>query len=106
MDKYPLLRDQVKKVVVQHGRKGEAKSKDQVLMYIIYSGVFFYIIRVTREREMHRAVVVGNIFKSDVYWYVSIQGSQWNAIFFLNLGLGGVSSVNFFWEWKTRENSF
>ena len=34
MDKYPLLRDQVKKIVVQHGRKGEAKSKDQVLMYM------------------------------------------------------------------------
>ncbi|XP_073243660.1 dynamin-1-like [Porites lutea] len=34
MDKYPLLRDQVKKIVVQHGRKGEAKSKDQVLMFI------------------------------------------------------------------------
>ncbi|CAH3017078.1 unnamed protein product [Porites evermanni] len=31
MDKYPLLRDQVKKIVVQHGRKGEAKSKDQIL---------------------------------------------------------------------------
>jgi len=31
MDKYPLLRDQVEKIVVQHGRKGEAKSKDQVL---------------------------------------------------------------------------
>ena len=30
MDKYPLLRDQVEKIVVQHGRKGEAKSKDQV----------------------------------------------------------------------------
>ena len=54
MDKYPLLRDQVKKIVVQHGRNGEAKCKDQVLMYIICSGVFFffYIIRVTREREM------------------------------------------------------
>ena len=32
MDKYPLLRDQVEKIVVQHGRKGEAKSKDQVLL--------------------------------------------------------------------------
>lgn len=32
MDKYPLLRDQVEKIVVQHGRKGEAKSKDQVLI--------------------------------------------------------------------------
>ena len=31
MDKYPLLRDQVEKIVVQHGRKGEVKSKDQVL---------------------------------------------------------------------------
>ena len=41
MDKYPLLRDQVKKIVVGHGRKGEAKSKDQVLMYIICIGVFF-----------------------------------------------------------------
>ena len=43
MDKYPLLRDQVEKIVVQHGRKGEAKSKDQVLMYIICSGVFFIL---------------------------------------------------------------
>ncbi|CAH3166704.1 unnamed protein product [Porites lobata] len=34
MDKYPLLRDQVKKIVVQHGRKGEAKSKDQVKRFI------------------------------------------------------------------------
>ena len=41
MDKYPLLRDQVEKIVVQHGRKGEAKSKDQVLVYIICSGFFF-----------------------------------------------------------------
>lgn len=32
MDKYPLLREQVEKIVVQHGRKGEAKSKDQVLI--------------------------------------------------------------------------
>lgn len=32
MDKYPLLRDQVEKIVVQHGRKGEVKSKDQVLI--------------------------------------------------------------------------
>lgn len=30
IDKYPLLRDQVEKIVVEHGRKGEAKSKDQV----------------------------------------------------------------------------
>ena len=43
MDKYPLLRDQVKKIVVEHGRKGEAKSKDQVLMYIICIGVFFIL---------------------------------------------------------------
>ena len=43
MDKYPLLRDQVKKIVVEHGRKGEAKSKDQVLMYIICIGVFFFL---------------------------------------------------------------
>ncbi|CAH3017079.1 unnamed protein product [Porites evermanni] len=34
MDKYPLLRDQVEKIVVQHGRKGEAKSKDQVKTFI------------------------------------------------------------------------
>ena len=46
MDKYPLLRDQVEKIVVQHGRKGEAKSKDQVLDGVICSGVFFNIIRV------------------------------------------------------------
>ena len=31
MEKYPMLRDQVEKIVVQHGRKGEAKSKEQVL---------------------------------------------------------------------------
>lgn len=30
IEKYPLLRDQVEKIVVEHGRKGEAKSKDQV----------------------------------------------------------------------------
>ena len=30
MEKYPLLRDQVEKIVVQHGRKGETKSKEQV----------------------------------------------------------------------------
>ncbi|KAM7439843.1 Dynamin-related GTPase protein [Porites harrisoni] len=34
MDKYPLLRDQVEKIVVQHGRKGETKSKDQVKTFI------------------------------------------------------------------------
>ncbi|KAK2551884.1 Dynamin-1 [Acropora cervicornis] len=34
MEKYPLLRDQVEKIVVQHGRKGEAKSKDQVKTFI------------------------------------------------------------------------
>ena len=34
MDKYPLLRDQVEKIVVQHGRKGEAKSKEQVLGWL------------------------------------------------------------------------
>ena len=43
MDKYPLLRDQVEKIVVQHGRKGEAKSKDQVLDGVICSGVFFIL---------------------------------------------------------------
>ena len=43
MDKYPLLRDQVEKIVVQHGRKGEAKSKDQVLAGVICSGVFFIL---------------------------------------------------------------
>ena len=43
MDKYPLLRDQVEKIVVQHGRKGEAKSKDQVLEGVICSGVFFIL---------------------------------------------------------------
>ena len=53
MDKYPLLRDQVKKIVVQHGRKGEAKSKDQVMMYIL-QWCIFYIIRVTLEREIPR----------------------------------------------------
>ena len=51
MDKYPLLRDQVKKIVVQHGRKGETKSKDQVMMYIL-QWCIFYIIRVTLEREI------------------------------------------------------
>lgn len=34
IDKYPLLRDQVEKIVVEHGRKGEAKSKDQVKTFI------------------------------------------------------------------------
>lgn len=34
MEKYPLLRDQVEKIVVQHGRKGEVKSKDQVKTFI------------------------------------------------------------------------
>lgn len=34
MDKYPLLRDQVEKIVVEHGRKGEVKSKDQVKTFI------------------------------------------------------------------------
>lgn len=34
MDKYPRLRDQVEKIVVEHGRKGEAKSKDQVKTFI------------------------------------------------------------------------
>ena len=43
MDKYPLLRDQVEKIVVQHGRKGETKSKDQVLEGVICSGVFFIL---------------------------------------------------------------
>ena len=53
MDKYPLLRDQVEKIVVQHGRKGEAKSKDQVLDGVICSGVFFLYLY-SREREMPR----------------------------------------------------
>ena len=39
MDKYPLLRDQVEKIVVEHGRKGEAKSKDQVLINILFLNV-------------------------------------------------------------------
>ncbi|KAJ7376260.1 Dynamin-2 [Desmophyllum pertusum] len=34
MDKYPMLRDQVEKIVVQHGRKGETRSKDQVKTFI------------------------------------------------------------------------
>ena len=66
MDKYPLLRDQVEKIVVQHGRKGEAKSKDQVLDGVICSGVFFILFAWTWDAQ---SVVVGSIFKSDVFMF-------------------------------------
>ena len=103
MDKYPLLRDQVEKIVVQHGRKGEAKSKDQVLDGVICSGVFFILFAWTWDAQ---SVVVGSIFKGDVFMF-QFKAHNENAIqFFLNLDLAGVSSVNVFWEWKTRENSF
>ena len=66
MDKYPLLRDQVEKIVVQHGRKGEAKSKDQVLDGVICSGVFFILFAWTWDAQ---SVVVGSIFKGDVFMF-------------------------------------
>ena len=66
MDKYPLLRDQVEKIVVQHGRKGEAKSKDQVLDGVICSGVFFILFAWTWDAQ---GVVVGSIFESDVLMF-------------------------------------
>lgn len=54
MDKYPLLRDQVEKIVVQHGRKGETKSKEQVLKWLECAMFVAMLYKIVSTKKISR----------------------------------------------------